>query len=389
MIKQFFLFVSLPLLLILVNNCSNNDDPRYIVPGTGYEWPDNNRSYWPTDGWQTAEPGDHDMDESKLDLAHTFASNDDLARAVLVIKDGYLVFEKYYHSGDQQASTNLWSVTKSFASAITGLVMDDGQIGSVDQLMVDLMPQYPEFETITLKHVLTHTTGLAWSEEGSLWVEWIMSDDWVRAALNRPHLHVPGTQWKYSSGNTHFLSALITHSSGSTPGKLAKERLFDPMGIEFTYQDPPLTYSSWWDYFENIPQSWHQDHQGNETASFGLFLTARDMAKFGYLYLNRGRWEDQQLLSENWVIESTKDHETNIYGRYSYGYQWYLTFVDNEPAFLASGWGGQIIGVVPSADLVVVLKYEADDPQHPVSGTSHDDMGLFEMVVEAVIDPNQ
>ncbi|NNK86757.1 MAG: serine hydrolase, partial [Flavobacteriaceae bacterium] len=297
--------------------------------------------------------------------------------------------EEYYHDGDEQASTNLWSVTKSFASAITGLVMDDGQIPSVDELMVDLMPQYPEFETITLKHVLTHTTGLSWSEEGPLWVEWIMSDDWVREALSRRHLHVPGSHWKYSSGNTHFLSALVKHKSGQSPGKLAKSRLFDPMGIPFEVQDPPLTYSSWWDYFEIFPQSWHQDPQGNEAASFGLFLTARDMAKFGYLYLNRGRWENQQLLSENWVIESTRDHETNIYGRYSYGYQWYLTFVDDRPAFLASGWGGQIIGVVPSADLVVVLKYDAEDPVHPVSGTAHDDMGLFEMVVEAVYDSVQ
>ncbi|MBT8270723.1 MAG: beta-lactamase family protein, partial [Bacteroidia bacterium] len=279
MIKQFLLFVSLPLLLVLVNTCSNSDDPRYIVPESGYDWPDNNRAYWPTDTWQMADPGNHDMDASKLELAHNFASNDELARALLVVKDGYLVFEEYYHDGDEQASTNLWSVTKSFASAITGLVMDDGQITSVDQFMVDLMPQYPEFETITLKHVLTHTTGLSWSEEGPLWVEWIMSDDWVREALSRRHLHVPGSHWKYSSGNTHFLSALVKHKSGQSPGKLAKSRLFDPMGIPFEVQDPPLTYSSWWDYFEIFPQSWHQDPQGNETASFGLFLTARDMAK--------------------------------------------------------------------------------------------------------------
>jgi CubicO group peptidase (beta-lactamase class C family) len=124
---------------------------------------------------------------------------------------------------------------------------------------------------------------------------------------------------------------------------------------------------------------------GIECASFGLYLTARDMAKFGFLYLNQGKWEDQQILSEEWVKMSTKDHETNIYGRYSYGYQWYLTKVGGEPAFLASGFGGQIIGVVPSMDLVVVLKYEAEEPVHPVSGTSHDDMYLFELVVDAVI----
>lgn len=108
------------------------------------------------------------------------------------------------------------------------------------------------------------------------------------------------------------------------------------------------------------------------------------MAKFGYLYLNRGKWENQSILSEDWVLTSTKDHETNIYGRYSYGYQWYLTLVAGYPAFLASGFGGQIIGIVPSLDLVVVLKYEAENPVHPKTGTSHDDMHLFELVVNTV-----
>ena len=131
-------------------------------------------------------------------------------------------------------------------------------------------------------------------------------------------------------------------------------------------------------------QSWRQDTKGIETASFGLYLRARDMAKFGYLYLNRGRWEDRNLISEQWIKKSTKDQVTNIYGRYSYGYQWYITLVGGHPAFLASGYGGQIIGVVPSLDLVVVLKYEAENPEHPVSGTSHDDMHLFELVVESV-----
>ena len=107
------------------------------------------------------------------------------------------------------------------------------------------------------------------------------------------------------------------------------------------------------------------------------------MAKFGYLYLNRGKWEDHQVISEEWIRASTKDHITNVYGRYSYGYHWWITNIDGEAAFLASGFGGQIIGVVPSLDMVVVLKYEAGNPVHPVSGSEHDDMFLFELVVQA------
>ena len=375
--------IVIALMLLTSSQCDKNDDPIIIVPQSGYDWPENSRDYWPTDGWEAALPEQNGMDPLKLEIAQQFAQNDPLSRALLVVKDGYLVHESYYGSGGIDASTNLWSCTKSFASALVGLLWDEGDITNTDVLMSDLLPQYPEFNAITLQHVLTHTTGLSWAEEGPLWVEWIFSEDWVRHALARGHTHDPGERFYYSSGNTHFLTALVYHRLGR-PGQLANTHFFEPMGIEFEPLQEPITYTNWSQYIPALPQSWRQDPQGIECASFSLYLTARDMAKFGFLYLNRGRWEDRQLLSEDWVIRSTKDHETNIYGRYSYGYQWYLTKVAGHPAFLASGFGGQIIGVVPSLDLVVVLKYDAENPVHPQSGTAHDDMHLFELVVRAV-----
>ena len=157
------------------------------------------------------------------------------------------------------------------------------------------------------------------------------------------------------------------------------------MGIPFTVLEEQIVYNTWDDYKKPLYQTWRQDTKGIETASFGLYLTARDMAKFGFLYLNRGKWDDKNILSESWVKTSISDHVTNIYGRYSYGYQWFLTIVGGHPAFLASGFGGQIIGVVPSLDLVVVLKYEAENPRNPDTGTAHDDMHLFELVVNSVL----
>ena len=228
------------------------------------------------------------------------------------------------------------------------------------------------------------TTGLSWAEEAPIWVQWIFSDDWVAHALARGQIHPPGKTFKYSSGNSHFLTSLVYYRTNATPGILAKQRLFDPMGIDFEPMSELVTYSSWNEYTYPLHQSWRQDNKGIECASFSLYLTARDMAKFGYLYLNKGHWDDQQLISESWVETSTKDHKTNIYGRYSYGYQWYLTFINGNPSFLASGFGGQIIGVVPSLDLVVALKYKAENPVDPVSESAHDDMRLFELVAKAV-----
>ncbi len=384
--KYCSILLTLPIIFcpLLFTRCGTNDNEIIIVPQQGYDWPTNERAYWPTDGWLSSSMEDHNIDPSKITIANQFAENDGLARALLVIKDGYLVYENYYGNGGINQSSNLWSVTKSFSSALVGILMDEHTISSTNQLMADLMPQYPEFDSISLQHVLTMTTGLSWSESGQLWNDWIFSNDWVAAALARGQVTEPGEKFYYSSGNSHFLTSLVYHRTNTYPGTLAKQRLFDPMGIEFETLNQPIIYNNWPEYRLPLHQTWRQDPKGIECASFGLYLTARDMAKFGFLYLNKGRWDDDQLISESWVETSTRDHETNIYGRYSYGYQWYITYIDGRPSFLASGFGGQIIGVVPSLDLVVVLKYEAENPVHPVSGTQHDDMHLFELVVKSV-----
>lgn len=386
MYKYCSILFTIPIIvsLLMLAQCGTNNNEIIIVPEEGYDWPSNERAYWPTNGWLSSSMEDHNIDPSKMTIANQFAEKDGLARALLVVKDGYLVYENYYGDGGINQSSNLWSVTKSFSSALVGILIDEHTISSTNQLMADLMPQYPEFDSISLQHVLTMTTGLSWSEEGQLWNDWIFSDDWVTAALSRGQVTKPGEKFYYSSGNSHFLTSLVYYSTNINPGTIAKQQLFDPMGIEFETLNEPIIYNNWPEYRLPLNQTWRQDPKGIECASFGLYLTARDMAKFGFLYLNKGRWDDDQLISEYWVETSTKDHITNIYGRYSYGYQWYITYIDGHPSFLASGFGGQIIGVVPSLDLVVVLKYEAENPAHPVPGTQHDDMHLFELVVKSV-----
>jgi len=370
--------------LLLFSGCSIKNS-TIIVPEAGYDWPSTARDYWPTAGWRTASPGGHGIDASKLALADGFAQNDPLTRSLLVVKDGYLVFEKYYGDGAEEISSNLWSVTKSFTSALVGILFARGLVTNVDQLMTAHMPGYPDFRDIRIRHVLTHTTGLSWSEEGQPWVDWIMSDDWIAAALARGREHEPGKVFKYSSANSQFLSGLIHAASGETPSELAETSLFRPLGIPFNRLTEILHYDTWDEYKVPLDHSWRQDPMGLETGGFCLYLTARDMAKFGFLYLNRGTWDGQEILPTEWVEESTRDQRTNIYGRYSYGYHWWITLVDGVPCFLASGFGGQIIGVVPSLDLVLVITYEAENPVHPVSGTAHDDMRLFELVVKSVL----
>jgi len=318
-------------------------------------------------------------------VADDFARNDPLTRCLLVVKDGCVVFEQYYGEEARDQSSNLWSVTKSFTSALVGILITRNLVTNVDQLMTAYLPRYPEFGEMSIRHVLTHTSGLSWTEEGEPWVNWVQSEDWIAAALARGREHAPGKVFKYSSANSQFLAGLIHAASGQTPGELAERDLFRPLGIPFNRSTEIVRYDGWDDYKAPLDHGWRQDPMGLETGGFCLYLTARDMAKFGFLFINRGAWDGRQILSPQWVEESTRDQVTNIHGRYSYGYHWWIAGVDNTPCFLASGLGGQIIGVVPSLDLVLVIKYEAENPVHPVTGTAHDDMRLFELVLQSVI----
>lgn len=373
------------LILVLISGSCNQQEP--IVPTDGYKWPSQERHYWPTNGWETSTMESQGIDPLKMQHAYEFAENDPLSRAVLVVKGGYMIFEKYFHGGGAQQSTNLHSVTKSFSATLIGLLVYDGIVRSTSQLMADLMPDYPKFEMISLHHALTHTTGLSWTEEGVLWENWVASDDWVAEALSRGFKDSPGKKFKYSSANSQFLTSLVYYKTDIFPGVLANERLFKPLGIAFNVFNDTTHYNRWKDYVKPLSQSWRKDTRGIEIAGTCLYLTARDMAKFGFLYLNQGWWENDQLLPKDWIKKSTTEHVKDIYERYSYGYHWWITLVDGQPAFLASGLGGQIIGVVPSLDLVVVLKYDAQNPVHPITGTAHDDMHLFELVVASVVDP--
>ena len=348
---------------------------RSIVPAAGYDWPDKDRDYWPTTSWRSAPLEQHGLDPDGMAIADRIAEDDPFFRSLLVMRNGYLVFEKYYHGGRQNLSTEVWSVTKSFTSALIGIAIDKGYITGTDEPMVDLLPEYPDFGRMTIEHVLTQRTGLVW-DEGSL-ETWIRSSDWVAEALRRGYVAEPGEALLYSSGNSHFLSALIKASTGVAPGVFAKQHLFGPLGIEFIPPTSVKRYTSWQQLHEPLPGTWRQDNTGRESGAFGLRLTAREMAKFGFLYLNRGVWDGESIVSAAWVEESTRDHvlrSENV----GFGNHWLVVKRAGQVAFDADGWGGQTISVIPALDMVIVTKCDAVNPQGKSS------YRVLEKVLEAV-----
>jgi len=365
------------ILTLLIGSCAAPN----IVGDEGYDWPSTTRPYWPTRAWKSAPMSTVGIDPARMAEADAFARRDPLTRCLLVVKGGYIAFERYYGDGGPDRSTETWSVTKSFTSALVGIAIDQGFVNGVDDLMVDHLPEYPAFKDIRLGHALTHTTGLRFTEEGESWIRWVWSPDWTAEALRRPRDHRAGTHFHYSSANSHFVSDLIRKTTGRTPGDFARRHLFGPLGIRLDPLPENLIYTRWDDYKVPVPHCWRQDPRGTEIGGFGLHLTAREMAKFGYLFLNRGQWDGRTVISESWVKASTRDQVTGV-RRYSYGYQWWVANIDGTPGFLASGLGGQIIGVVPARDLVVVIKYESENPQNRTDAV-HDDMKLFALAARA------
>ena len=271
--------------------------------------------------------------------------------SVLVQRHGRLVFERYYHGASADKPRNVFSVTKSVVSALVGIALRDGQITSLDQKLVDFLPQDfaegvdPRVRAITLRDLLTMTGGY---RETPL----IFTDDWVRTLLNRPIVSEPGTKFSYDSGSTHLLAAALAEAVGMSVEAFAKRELFGPIGIR--------------------PGSWSKDGQGRSIGSTGLSLSSRDLLKLGELYLRNGRWHRRQVVPAEWVRESTRK-QVAVPGGFAYGYLWWINTGPHK-GFLAQGYAGQMVADFPRLDLVVVM----------TGGGDYDRIELLRLLLRAV-----
>ena len=305
---------------------------------------------WPTKGWLTSTPSAQGMDGSRLDAALDAAQKKGLAlHAVLVIRHGFVVKEKYFPPTDASSADEMYSCTKSFVSALVGIAIDKGYIAGVAQPALGFFPDRkfdtsdPRRQALKLEDLLTMSSGLDWTEGDPAYRQlYRTSRDWVKVILGLPMAAVPGKVFTYSSANSHILSAIIQEKTGMNTYDFACAQLFGPLGLK----NP----------------SWDRDPAGIPIGGWGLKLTPRDMAKLGYLYLHEGAWEGKQVVSSAWVRNSTRPH-IPASGTLKYGYQWWIS--PQGGWFAALGRFGQCIFVVPSLDMVVVFtaKIDSNDPE--------------------------
>jgi len=310
------------------------------------------------DRLEISRPKEQGLNESVLEKGLAALDSSRAVHGFLVLRHDVLVTERYYNGGDRGGREEVASVTKSVISALTGIAIHKGLLQGVDQKLSDLLPERfrgqddPLKWSIRLEDALTMTAGLRPPP--------FDTDDWVGETLDMPMETLPGSYFWYNSGLPHIVSDLISRAGGLSANDFAQRTLFGPLGI---------------------PEGrWNTDPQGLDNGAGGLYLTPREMAVFGLLYLHRGRWNGVQLVPAEWVDASLRprvrvprasefDEDaawwlspriTGYDASFAYGYYWWVVRIRGISVYSALGYGGQRIHVIPELDAVVVTTSAAD-----------------------------
>lgn len=332
-----------------------------------------------SDGWKTAHADSLRIDAARLDaLTASLRAWPELGvHAILIERSGRLIHEEYFDGFDERWGTprgrvvmerdslhDLRSVTKSVVSALAGIALDEGAIKSLDQPVVEWFPEYAGLNTaerrrVTLKHVLEMTAGLEWNESMPYTdprndeIRMTRDSQPLRYVLSRTFTHDPGVEYNYSGGLVQVMAAVIERAVKTPIEEYARKKLFEPLGIDSV--------------------EWVGDLAGMPSAASGLRLRARDILKFGSLYLHGGNWNGRRIVPAAWADLSTRRHfqfaretgrdrlQTNPEGQGAFGYSyfwWYSCYPTPRglvEARTAVGNGQQRIFVLPGLDMVVVI----------------------------------
>jgi CubicO group peptidase (beta-lactamase class C family) len=284
--------------------------------------------------------------------------------SLLVSVEGQLRVERYFNGASATRSTNIKSASKSIISTLVGIAIDRGDIRSVREPIGTYFPEHlrgePGKAAITIEDLVTMRSGLETTSNRN-YGRWVQSANWVRAALAQPMIDVPGGRMIYSTGSTHLLSAILTKATGMSTLAFARRTLGDPLGVVFG--------------------GWTRDPQGIYLGGNEMAMRPRDMVRIGELFLNDGRHEGAQIVSEAWVRTAIQPRTVSRWSEREYGYGWWIRTLADRTVFYAWGYGGQFIFIVPSTKTVVVTTSVSE----PGSERREHLRGIYDLVEHHVI----
>ena len=309
-------------------------------------------------GWEVSTPAAEGIDPAQIARLYGNAADLKSNYGLLVVKNGKLIAEDYFHSSSAARPELVQSVTKSYTSALFGIAMGQGIIGSVDEPMMKYFPDLAggvadsRKNEITLEQLLQMRAGFPWEESSAELFNVLYSGFHYSTLLKVPLVRDPGSDFDYSNLSSHILAIILTEACGTDLLEFADANLNDKIGIR--------------------PAKWTKAWEGYRTGHAELYLTARDMARFGQLYLDRGKFNGEQIIPESWVEKSfgiySKDAWKYRVGRnfrdIGYGYQWWSIKSGSYRYHLAWGHGGQQIAIIDELDMVIVLTADSLWGQH-------------------------
>jgi CubicO group peptidase (beta-lactamase class C family) len=304
--------------------------------------------YWPTTDWKSStSPEAQGMDSGLLaQMLEDISANKTGIHSVLVIRNGYMVTEAYFHPYTRDTKMQIQSVTKSVIGALVGIAVKEGNIKSANEKLISFFPDRTSAnpsqnkDSIRLKHLLSMSSGFPCQEFINSGQSMEQASSWVQFMLDLPVDTPPGKTFSYCDGNPHLLSAIIKNTTGMNAREFANQKLFKPLGI-------PAVETPYWP----------ADAEGFSYGGYGLYLRPVDLAKLALLYLQDGKWEGKQILPAGWVADSTRQYVQKPEGP-GYGYLW--TVYPESGRYSALGMAGQQIHVYPSKNLIVVVTAELE-----------------------------
>jgi CubicO group peptidase (beta-lactamase class C family) len=335
----------------------------------------------PGDDWKVSTPAEQGLDPMLVSELYRNAAELETLYGLLVIKNGHLVAEKYFNEGTVDQKYQQQSVTKSFTSALVGIALDQGCLSSVDQKMLEFFPEWvgqvddPRKEQITIRDMLQMRSGYPWEETDPALFEALLSADYLGLIDGFPLTSDPGTKFQYSNLTSHWLGVIVARACDTDLKSFAEEHLFSPLDAE-------------------LGDDWIKNWDGYYIGLAGMHVTARDMAKFGLLYLNEGEYEGNQVLSADWVRDSLQRYSegvnisgwipgiTSRFGTFrdlGYGYQWWSGRAGDRYFNYASGHGGQFIVLLDDLDMMIVTVADPFWQQHDDESWKHES-AIIELV---------
>ena len=329
------------LFFILIIGCGGGGEsntPELIPSAPTPETPAPSVNTWPSSSWEVVEPSEANMDQSKLNVALNYAFQEGRnTQSVVIIRHGVIVAERYKDGKNKDTLATSWSGAKSFTSALIGLAIDQGYIGSVDDKACNYLERWSCEEVvclsldcplsrpkISIRDILEMRSGLSPTDGISIYSD---KDNQLLHSLERSILTNPGETYLYSNEDSMILSAVISSATGLAAKDYAQQELFSKI---------------------NMMGDWWTDKEGHTMTYCCIDTTPRNFARFGLLYARSGKWDGQQIISDYWYLESTKLAD----GLDNYGLHWWV--YPSVNLIGALGLHTNDIWVYKDLDLVIV-----------------------------------